>query len=196
MQRFMTLFFPFSAALAGISLLFSAAVGQAAEKVVFRYGIIRQSLAVSELTDFAQGKETSPAVDRYLARANADPAEVRRTLNKPLPVSKTTLQTLLNNPAGERMLDELGRMIQTSDDRGNREALQAALVRSAEVDNTVTILETIQNYPADEVHLDVKRMVKTYNNLDKLTRSAQEVLNQVGPIQELLKKQGIKIPGL
>jgi Alpha/beta hydrolase of unknown function (DUF1400) len=194
MNRFTQLLYPLSAALAGASILISGSAGQAAEKVVFRYGIIRQSLAVSELTNFAERGEISPVLDRYLQRANADPVEVRRTLNKPLPVSGTTLKSLLNNQAGDRLLDELGKMIQTPDDQGNKDALQTALIKSAESDNNVTILETIQNYPSEEVHLDVKRMIKTYNNLDKVARPAQGVLNQIEPLRDLLRKNGVKVP--
>jgi Alpha/beta hydrolase of unknown function (DUF1400) len=194
MQRFTQLVGRCSAALIGVSILCASSAAYAADKVVIRYGIVRQSLAVSELTDFAQRGEISPVLQRYLDRANADPAEMRRTLNKPIPVSGSTLKSLLSNQAGERMLDELGKMIQTPDDQGNREALQAALVKSAEADNNVTILETIQNYPSDEVHLDVKRMIRTYNTLDKTLRSSQGVLNQIEPLRELLRKQGVKVP--
>jgi hypothetical protein len=180
-----------AAIVAGAGIILDATVGQTAEQVVFRYGIIRQRLAVAELTDFAQGKETSPVMQRYLERANANPAEVKRALNEPITISPTTLKSVLDNPAGDRMLDELGKMIQTPNDQENREALRSALVASAAKDNQVTVLEVIQNYPSDEIHLDVKRMVRTYSRVGK---SAQEALTQVDALRQLLERQGIKLP--
>jgi hypothetical protein len=179
--------------IAAIALLLTATPGQAAQEVVFRYGILRQRLAVSELTDFAQGKETSPVMQRYLNRTNSDPAEVRRILNEPITMDPSLLDRLLKNPAGNLMLNELGQMIQTPDNQENPEALRTALVKSATADNQVTLLETIQNYPTDEIHLDVKRMIRTYSRVRK---PAQEAITQFGNLRDILKKQGITIPKL
>jgi hypothetical protein len=181
-------------AIAGASLLLSASPGQAAEEVVFRYGILRQRLSVVELTKFAETGEMSPVVSRYLKRTNSDPANIRQILTQPIDVDHNTLKVALNNPLADLMMDELGKMIQTPDDRGNQEALRAALDTSTAVDNKVTVLEVIQNYPADEIHLDVKRAIKTYNRLSKLQKPLQEALGQLGPLRQILKNQGINIP--
>lgn len=167
---------------------------QAANEIVFRYGILRQRLSVVELAKFAETGEQSPVLERYLRRTNSNPEEVRQVLNQSVDVSKGTLNTGLNNAVGNLLLDELGKMIQTPDDQGNREALRTALVDSATPDNKLTILEVIQNYPADEIHLDVKRAIRTYNRLAEYQQPVQNVLEKVGPIRQILKDQGINLP--
>jgi hypothetical protein len=184
------------AAIASAVLLAHTPAAEAADKVVVRYGILRQSLSVAELVNFAEKGEMSRKVERYLNMTKSDPAEIRQVLTKPIDINSGTISTALNNPLGDRMLDELGRMIQTPENegKGNRDALRTAMVQSASKDNQVSILEIIQNYPADEIHLDAKRIIKTYNTLAKYQKPLEGLLNNLGPVRDLLQKQGINLP--
>lgn len=181
-------------AIAAASLVTISPNAQAADEIVFRYGILRQRLSVVELAKFAETGEKSPVLERYLRRTNSNPEEIRQALNQPVDVSQSTLDRGLNNVVGNLLLDELGKMIQTPDDQGNREALRTALVDSTARDNKLTILEVIQNYPAEEIHLDVKRAIKTYNQLAKYQQPVQNILERVGPVRQILKEQGINLP--
>jgi hypothetical protein len=176
------------------SLLAIAPQAHAAEEIVFRYGILRQRLSVVELAKFAETGEQSPVLSRYLRRTNSDPEEVRRILTQSVDVSSGTLDRGLNNVLGNMLLDELGKMIQTPNDEGNREALRDALIASASTDNKLTILEVLQNYPAEEIHLDVKRAIRTYNRLAQFQKPAQNAIERIGPLREVLKERGINLP--
>jgi len=183
-----------SVAIAAFSLLGSTATAQAADEVKFRYGILRFGLSVKELTDFATTGEQSPVVERYLTRTNSNPAEVRQILNYPVAIETGLLDKALNNPAANLLLDELDQIIQTPDNSNNREALRQAMLTSTKTDNQLTLLEVIQNYPRDEIHLDVKRAVKTYENIAKYQDSIGEALKKAGSLRDALKKQGINLP--
>ncbi|MDX2232098.1 MAG: alpha/beta hydrolase [Leptolyngbyaceae cyanobacterium bins.349] len=171
-----------------------APAANAADEIVFRYGILRQKLSTVELTKFAETGEQSPVLERYLRRANANPEEVRQILNQSVDITPTTLDKGLNNVVGNLVLDELGKMIQTPNDEGNREALRSALIASTEKDNKLTILELIQNYPANEIHLDVMRAIKTYNRIARYQQPLQDALQKAGPLRQILKQQGITLP--
>ncbi|MBF2029919.1 MAG: alpha/beta hydrolase [Oscillatoriales cyanobacterium C42_A2020_001] len=181
-------------AIATAGILVTIPAGKAADEIVFRYGILRQRLSVVELTKFAQTGEQSPVVERYLNRTNSNPEEVRELLNRPVNIERRLLDRGLNNAAGNMVLDELGKMIQTPDDEGNREALRAALLESTAGDNQLTMLEVIQNYPTDEIHLDVKRAIRTYERIAKYQGSIQEALKKSDSLRQILKDQGINIP--
>ncbi|NJP10814.1 MAG: alpha/beta hydrolase [Leptolyngbyaceae cyanobacterium RU_5_1] len=188
------LYCPLGLAIAATSLLLSAPAGQAAEEVVFRYGILRQRLAVSELSDFAERGEVSPVMGRYLEKTNSDPKSVRQILMQPVDVNSKLLDKALNNSVGNLLLDEMGKMIQTPDDRENREALRTALIQSTSSDNKLTLLEVIQNYPTDEIHLDVKRALRTYRQVERYQKPAQGALEKIEPLRQILKDQKIKLP--
>ncbi len=187
MQRSKKWLLQLGGAIAGVSMLLSASVGRAADEVVFRYGIFRQRLSVIELTNFAEKGEMSPVVERYLKRTNSNPEEVRRILNKPIAMSRGTLNTALKNPLGNMVLDELGGIIRTPDNTDNREALRIALLQSAQKNNQLTILSMIQNYPTDEIHLDVKQAIRTYERVSKIQKPVQNILEKIGPLRDLLK---------
>jgi len=133
-------------------------------------------------------------VERYLNRTNSNPEEIRELLNRPVNIERRLLDRGLNNVAGNMLLDELGKMIQTPDDEGNREALRTALLESTSGDNQLTILEVIQNYPTEEIHLDVKRAIRTYDRIAKYQGSVQEALQKAGSLRQILKDQGISLP--
>lgn len=184
----------FSLAIATLSVLLFAPPTLAAEEVVFRYGIFRQRLAVPELTDFAETGETSRVLGRYLQKANSNPESVRHVLTQPIDINRNLLDTALNNPAADKLLDELGKMIQTPNDKGNREALRTALIRSTENDNRLTLMEVIQNYPTDEIHLDVKRAIKTYNQLAEYQEPLRQAIEKASEVRRILENQGITLP--
>lgn len=181
-------------AIAAAGILATAPAGKAADEIVFRYGILRQRLSVIELTKFAQTGEKSPVVERYLNRTNSNPEEIRTLLNRPVNIERRLLDRGLNNAAGNMLLDELGKMIQTPDDEGNREALRTALLEATSGDNQLTMLEVIQNYPTDEIHLDVKRAIRTYDRIAKYQGSIQEALKKSDSLRQILKDQGINLP--
>ncbi|EKQ70016.1 Alpha/beta hydrolase of unknown function (DUF1400) [Leptolyngbyaceae cyanobacterium JSC-12] len=181
-------------AIAAAGILATAPAGKAADEIVFRYGILRQRLSVAELTKFAQTGETSPVVERYLNQTNSNPEEIRAVLNRTVNVERRLLDRGLNNVAGNMLLDELGKIIQTPDDKGNREALCTALLESTAGDNQLTLLEVVQNYPTDEIHLDVKRAIRTYDRVARYQGSLQNAIQRAEPLRQILKDQGIKIP--
>lgn len=169
-------------------ILGCATSAEAADEVVFRYGILRQRLSVIELTKFAETGEQSPVLSKYLRMTKSEPESIRQTLNQPVNVDHKILDKALNNAAGNLLLDELGKMIQTPDDEGNQEALRTALAESTAKDNQMTLLEVIQKYPRDEIHLDVKRAIKTYNRLATYQKPIQEVLDKISPLLKFLKE--------
>lgn len=193
-------YLPFVAKRIGLWVITIATIGtiaapaQAAEEIVFRYGILRQRLSVIELAKFAETGEQSPVLARYLRRTNSEPEEVRRLLTQSVDISSSTLDKGLNNVLGNVLLDELGKMIQTPNDEGNREALREALIASTAADNKLTILEILQNYPAEEIHLDVKRAIRTYNRIAQFQKPAQNAIERIGPLREILKERGINLP--
>ncbi|MGQ9869638.1 alpha/beta hydrolase [Leptodesmis sp.] len=178
------------------SFLLLAPPGRAANEVVFRYGIFRRRLAVAELTNFAKTGEQSRVLQKYLETTNSNAESIRQILNQPVDVDRSTLNVALKNPAANLLLDELGHIIQTPDNKiqGNKEALREAVLASASKDNQFTLLEVIQNYPADEIHLDVKRAIKTYNTVSKFQKPVEGALGQINQVRQMLKDRGINLP--
>ncbi|WP_339381442.1 alpha/beta hydrolase [Brasilonema bromeliae] len=149
----------------------------AAEKIVLKYGIFRESVSVEKLTKFAETGEVSPMLNLLLNQARQDPQTVRNVLTKEVNASPVVLDRLLNNPIGEFLVDQIGQTIHTPSSEANPQALRSALVLSANKDNKVSLIEIIQNYPTQEVYVEGERLVRTYDQLSLLAERLQNLLS-------------------
>lgn len=150
-------------ALVGVFL--GNARAQAAQTVVLKYRFFRENVSVPELTRFVETGELSRSLRFYLRVAKKEPAELRKTLTQEVKVNPTLLYRVLNTPVGEGMLDRASEVVHTPTNRANRESLRGALVSSALPDGNITLLETLQNYPTPEVHVEGDRLVEFTQNI-------------------------------
>ncbi|KAB8332822.1 alpha/beta hydrolase [Scytonema tolypothrichoides VB-61278] len=77
--------------LTGVSVLLYSNSAIAAEKIVFKYGIFRESVSVEKLTKFAETGEVSPMLNLLLNQARQDPQTVRNVLTKEVNASPVVL---------------------------------------------------------------------------------------------------------
>ncbi|WP_416244645.1 alpha/beta hydrolase [Crocosphaera sp. XPORK-15E] len=162
----------FKSAQIGLSLIatmfgvFSAIIpAQAAEKVVLKYSILRESVSVAELSTLANKGETSSSLKSYLKLANKQPEDLRRLLNNNVDVDPVFLSKVLNSFAGNLVLDPVGEVIQTPSKRASRESLRGALVTSALSDKNIRVIEIFENYPTSEIHVDGDRLAEIYQDI-------------------------------
>lgn len=168
------------------TVVFYSNAAVAAQKVVLKYSAIRMTLPVTELKIFAETGQMSPALEMLLGNAKKNPETVRRSLNKPLKVSQSFLEQALNSQIGEAILDEVSQVIHTPSGNEHRQALQSALLLSAKDDDRITLLEAIENYPAQEVSVEGDKLVEAYNQLVALSEQfggvserLQDILNRI-----------------
>lgn len=159
---------------------------QAAEQVVLKYGVWQDTVPVAELETLAATGEASPALAFYLKLANKQPADLQKILTRPVKADPVTLDRVLNSAPGEMLLDELGTIIQTPTGAANRQALRATMVLSASDDRQVTLLETIQNYPTSELHIDGKNLERAYGTFAKIERPVRQVEERLRQLEKLL----------
>lgn len=163
--------------------LFEPQVANAAEQVVLKYRIFRQSISVKELSTFAETGELSKSLRINLALARQDPKAVRQYLTQPVRVNVVLLDRVLNSPVGNVILDQIGQVIHTPSRRADRQALRAALVLSASRDGQISLIETIQNYPSSEVEVEGDRLESAYRQLRRLGGRLQDLLNDLPKTQ-------------
>lgn len=165
--------------MAGAGILLYSTNAVAAEQVVLKYRLFRESISVKELTTLAETGELSSSLRINLALARQDPKEFRRYLTQPVSVNPILLDRVLNSGVGNFLLDEVSQSIHTSSNRANRQALRSALVLSASGDSKITLLETIQNYPTQEVQVEGDRLEDAYLQLRRLEGRLQDLLGLV-----------------
>lgn len=162
--------------IASTCIFFLGAPALAAERVVLRYGILRESVSVEELSTFAETGELSRSLRVNFALARQDPAAIRPYLTTPVQVNVVTLDRILNSPVGNLVLDELTQVIHTPSRTADRQALRAALVLSASEDGQITLMEVIENYPTSTVEVDGDRLGNAYRQLRRMQTGIQDFL--------------------
>ncbi|MEM6838738.1 MAG: alpha/beta hydrolase [Cyanobacteria bacterium P01_C01_bin.120] len=140
----------------------------AADMVVLTYGPLAIDVPIEDLAVFAESGETSDELGDLLQLAGQDPAQVRNTLNEPVPVNLTVLDLALNSPPGEWMLDRVSETIHPASGEAGRLALRSALIGAASTDNEITLLEVMQAYPSPEIVVRGDRLVETYNRINDI----------------------------
>lgn len=182
---------PFLFLIVSTGILLSSTVATAAEKVVLKYSVIRMTVPVSELETFIETGQLSPSLEMLFGEAKKNPERVRRSLKEPIQVSPRFLDQALNSTPGELILEQVGEVIQPPSGENNPQALRSALVLSAQEDGEITLLETIKNYPTEEVHVEGDRLVEAYGRIAAL---AEQLGGATERLQELLNK--IRLPRL
>lgn len=156
--------------------LIHATAGLAAEKIVFKYGPLQESLAVADLADFAETGNPSSGLAFFIVAAGQKPEEVRKTLTQEVKVDPVIADRVLNSPLGDVVLDKVGESIHTPAKTNDRQAIRSALVLSASNDGKISLLETIQKYPTQEVQVDGEKLLAAYTQLADLERKVRGIL--------------------
>lgn len=141
---------------------------EAAESIVFKYGVLQQSISVAELKTFAQTGELSLPLRGYLLLAGKDPADVRKMLSQEIAINPLLAAQILNSPLAEAILTPLSQAIAPAEG-ANLEALRSALVNSAVSSGKITLIQALENYPSQEVFLDGDRIVEVYKQISSLS---------------------------
>jgi hypothetical protein len=142
----------------------------AADTVIVKYGMLRESVSIEELNNFSQTGETSSKLEYYLKISKQNPQQIRTVLNKQIPVDGVMLSKILNNPLGGIVLNTFSQVITTPSERASQQSLRGALVTSALANDDVSIIEVLQNYPTSEVHLQGDRLIKVYQKIESILK--------------------------
>jgi hypothetical protein len=137
----------------------------AAETVIFKYGFLRQSISISELSTFVETGEMSSSLRNFFELANQNPESIREVLGQEIEVDGVVLSKFLNSFPGGILLNILSEYIQTPSGRASKESLRGALVSSALPDNNIRLIEVLENYPTSEIHVEGDRLGEFFQGL-------------------------------
>lgn len=162
---------------------------QAAQTVVLRYGIFRGSIPVSDLSTFAETGETSRKLRRYLNLADQEPEQFRTYLTEAVETDPETLNLLLKSPAGDALLSEMSEYLYVPNRGDDQDLLRSALEASTENDSKLSMIELLQDYPAEKVHINVGKAISTYRQFASIQERFGGILN--GRLGTLLERIGL-----
>jgi hypothetical protein len=149
-------------------LLVPSYQANAANTVILKYGFLRESISVAELSTFTKTGEMSSSLRNYFNLANQNPETVRKILTDKIPVNGVLLSKILNSLPGEFLLDTLSNYITTPSGRASKESLRGAIVTSALPDNNIQLIEVLENYPTSEIQVEGDRLLEMYKSIKEV----------------------------
>jgi hypothetical protein len=163
----------------GAAVVLASFPALAAERVVLKYKVVRESVSVSELTTFAETGQASSDLQAYFKMSGQNPETVRKSLTRQVSVDPVLLDRVLNSSLGNKVLDQVGQAVQPPKGGAERQALRAALTLSASGDGKFSILEILQKYPTQEVLVDGDRVEATYRRLNQFAERLKNPLSNI-----------------
>lgn len=130
------------------------------KNLVFQFGPFGRSIPMADLTRFAETGELSSGWQFFFNVAGVDSEAVRAALNEEISVELGFLDRTLNGLLGEFLLYQISQVVHTPSNTTNIQALRAATILSVAEDNRLSLLELLQQYPTQEVHINGTRLAR------------------------------------
>ncbi|BAU42472.1 hypothetical protein O77CONTIG1_02293 [Leptolyngbya sp. O-77] len=152
----------------GVGVLGATAPASAAESVVVNFGPLSRSFSITEFQTLAETGQPSRKLRWYLNTAGVKPSTVQSLLTQDVPLPLEFADQILNSLPGEFGLYQLGQIISPNSQEASLQAMRAAVVLSAADDNRVSMLEILENYPTQELHIDGLGLMRTARDVQNL----------------------------
>lgn len=145
-------------------------VGEGAEELVLSLGLLQPSFRVADLETLIATDSVPDGWDFYLDLADLDSDELKTVVTQEIALDLTLVDHLMNSPLGEQFLTFVGRVIRTPSGHANVQALRSALVFSVHDDGRVSVMEFLNNYPHDEIYIDLNELDKVLDILENASQ--------------------------
>ncbi|MEA5627000.1 alpha/beta hydrolase [Nostoc sp. UHCC 0251] len=153
-----------------------------AERLKFNYGLLESSIPISSLETYTRtGKvdDDLSAYRQYVGKKQL--AQLRKVLLTRIPLNQVEVSQFLYTPIGERLLENLGKIIQTESNLSGFYAIRAALILSAADQQNFTLLNVLRKFPASAISINLDQslaIAESLQNLVNQTQNAVALINQ------------------
>ncbi len=163
-------------AIAGVMLSHNSAI--ATKRIVIEIGgPLEASIAVKDLEIFAKTGKTTKTISQALGISKVNPNTVRGLMTLELGADVTNLAKVLYSKLGQNVTKGVAEVVQTRHNYESHKALRSAIILAAADDNKISVLEVLQKYPTEEMHIDVGR----------INEIVEKVKGTIGNLEELLR---------
>ncbi len=164
----------------GMSLLPALTIHPAlgAERITFSYGLLEQSIPIKSLDTYAETGKVDEDLATYTNSVNKKQlTQLRKVLITPISLNATEISQFLYTPIGERLLTNLGKVIQTESRLSGFYAIRAALILAAATEpKGFTLLDVLEKFPASSISINLAQSLEIADKLQDLVNQTQEAV--------------------
>ena len=145
------------------------------EKVTLTYGPQQISIPIEELQTFAATGEMSKTIAFLAGFVGEDVFRNALTQTAPVP-NPQLVNDAMDFIVGELFLYEIGQAIYTPSRKKVIEALRSSIGLSVLDDREISLLEVIERYPAQQLFVDSRKLIKASQYVQFLASGAEQGL--------------------
>ena len=143
----------------------------AIEDVVLTYGSDRVDVTISDMEQFAKTGELSASLQTFFATTEKVPTQWSSILTDTVQIP-SFIESFLHSSNGRYILHQLDSVI---DDSGSQTLvnLDKAIAQAME-DGSISMIEIIQDYPEDEVTIDLEEVESVYTEVKGIIQEVDQ----------------------
>lgn len=164
-----------SSLLLGTTLAFKAT---AAEEITFYYGSFAQTVEVESLETFAEDGTVNPdlrTIFNIVKPNEVVKSKFQKALITPIDINASLLSRLLNTDEGDRILSELGTLIEMQGGTNGKSVLRGSMIQAAASDEGFTILNFLQTLPTN-MQINVRETLRWAQQASFLVKATENLV--------------------
>ncbi len=151
-----------------VSLATSARPSFAAEQVIFRYGLLEESVSVADLRKYADGEKPSSDLQSLLNFFSIEQQkEFHQALQVKMPLELQVLDKLLNTELAQKVVSAVSQAIDRRDQAGVQ-AIDAAIILGTNSQSGLGIISFLKAYPSQRLVINIPAALEVTNKLNIL----------------------------
>jgi predicted dienelactone hydrolase len=164
--------------ISAVGIMGTALPGWAATQIYLRYGPLRLNVPVQAIENFGKTGD-DPRLRFYLKRlAPHQRSQLQNTLNATYDVDLMMVSQFSYTRSGERLLQEVGGLLQTASGKNGAGSLRSAGILAAADPDGFSVLSFLRNLPVD-MQIDLRQALAFQRRLGGLLQRTAVVTNQV-----------------
>ncbi|MEH2350992.1 MAG: alpha/beta hydrolase [Nostoc sp.] len=160
-----------------LSTFLTATPGLGAERISFYYPPFGEfSLSVDSLETFAKVGKIDRDFSFYASRATPEQlAQLRDLLQQRFNVSPTLVSQVTYSPAGEHLVEQLGKLLLTESRKNGFYAIRASLILAAADKEGLTVVNLLRKFPSNNIRVNFTEGLRIVDELSQLIKKKDEV---------------------
>ncbi|NJM72189.1 MAG: alpha/beta hydrolase [Scytonema sp. RU_4_4] len=148
-----------------------------AERLTISYGIAARSIPINSLETYAKTGKVDDDLAAYVQYAGKEQLnQLRQFLLTPIPLKAVEVSQFLYTPIGERLLENLGEVVQQESGISGFYAIRAALILAAADPQKLTLLNVLRKFPSRTISINLVRSLEIAEAFQKLVHQTQQAI--------------------
>jgi predicted dienelactone hydrolase len=149
-----------------------------AERISLSYGILERSIPIDSIEKYAKTGKVDDDLAAYAQYADEEQLkQLRQVLLTPIPLSAVEVSQFLYTPIGERLLENLGELIQQESRISGFYAIRSALIlAAADQERRLTLLNVLRKFPSRTISINLSRSLNIVDTVQRLVNQTQQAI--------------------